>query len=102
MMEHRVGVKGGFWYCRVHGTVSDKGMQVVERLREAAETLHHLQIFPYASSSSQDPLQRELEKQMMPWGGWTGGERRLEADEAVIGKDWGEEEGWEEDEYDPT
>jgi hypothetical protein len=38
-MEHRIGKYGGFWYCRQHGTISDK--DVASILTAIPQTTSH-------------------------------------------------------------
>jgi len=36
-MEHRNGKFGGFWYCKQHGTISDKGVAILRSIQRTSE-----------------------------------------------------------------
>ena len=36
-MEHRIGKYGGFFYCKTHGTISDKGAAILQRIHSIKE-----------------------------------------------------------------
>ena len=64
-MVHRQGKFGGFWYCKVHGTISDKGMAMLQPpvVTQALSTP-----LPYRCSPEHDPLMLQIERQTLAMG----------------------------------
>lgn len=62
IMEHRNGKFGGFWYCPQHGTISDKGIAIIEKLPSLVE------VASYSFSTENDPLMHQIHRQTMDFG----------------------------------
>lgn len=65
-MVHRTGKFGGFWYCRKHGTISDKGMAIIEKIRESSSASG--KIYSYSDNPNNDPLMLQIERQTLEFG----------------------------------
>lgn len=65
-MEHRTGKFGGFWYCRAHGTISDRGMELIQRLTgsSAAGGL----AVPYNCTPESDSLMLQITRETLGFG----------------------------------
>jgi hypothetical protein len=55
-MSHRTGKFGGFWFCPIHGTVSDKGVAIYKVLKARTKQQGTSGTLCSWSESSTDPL----------------------------------------------
>lgn len=58
-MEHRTGKFGGFWYCKEHGTISEKEVGMIGRLALAGIA---------DAASLQDDLLMQIERISLEFG----------------------------------
>lgn len=61
-MVHRYGKFGGFWVCSQHGTISDKGMEILQSMDSSHGTLCH------SSIERNEPVLLEVKKQTLEFG----------------------------------
>lgn len=78
-MEKRSGKFGIFYYCPDHGTISEKGVKLLEQARESRTTTGNIQ--NYRDVPNVDPLMLEIKKQSLAFGvGLTELEKLVESD----------------------